>query len=82
MQTVTMGSKYQVVIPKEIRNKNPKLKPGAKIIVSINKDKTVEIKAQEKNWADESYGFMKKAWKGIDPIAEIEKMRNEWDQKP
>lgn len=79
MQLVTVGSRYQIVIPKEIREKVNGLKPGVKVAVRSEKADTLTIKTSKKSWADESYGFMRKAWKGLDPAQEIDRMRDEWD---
>lgn len=78
MPTVKIGTKNQIVIPKEIRKKIPGLVAGRNVTVYALNDGTVAIKASSKNWAEESSGAMKKAWKNIDPIKELEKMRNEW----
>lgn len=80
MQLVTVGSRYQIVIPKEVREKVNGLKPGVKVAVQQLKADTFTIKTSKKSWADESYGFMREAWKGLDPAKEIDKMRDEWDQ--
>lgn len=81
MQLVTVGSKYQIVIPKEVRKKLKGLRPGAKIAVKPVDETTVTLKTQEVKWSDRTYGLMKDAWKGIDPEQEIDKMRNEWEEK-
>lgn len=47
----------------------------------MQNENTIIVKPKSKLWSDESYGFMKEAWKGITPAAEIEKMRDEWDEK-
>lgn len=73
MQLVTVGSKYQIVIPKEVRKKNKGIKPTG--------ENTITVKPRHKLWSDESYGFMKEAWKDIDPAIETEKMRDEWDER-
>lgn len=81
MQTVTIGTKNQIVLPKEVRKKIKGLKPGKKVMVyPIDKD-TVGIKVSDKSWVERSYGIAKDAWKDIDPIKELEKMRKEWDEK-
>ena len=80
MQTVTVGPKYQVVIPKEIRKKIKGVKKGAKVSVSVEKGKVV-LKPVKASWVARTYGSMKEAWKDIDPIAELEKMRDEWERK-
>lgn len=80
MQQVIIGPKYQIVIPKEIRKKVKGIKPGNKVAVSA-KENTITVQVEAKNWVEESYGFMKEAWKGIDPIKELEKMRDEWEER-
>lgn len=81
MQLVTVGTKYQIVIPKGVRKEDKDLQPGAKVLVGRTKEGIITVKPIQKSWSDRSYGFMKEAWKNIDPVAEIEKMRNEWDEK-
>lgn len=80
MQQVTVGTKYQVVIPKKIRKKVKGLRPGTKVSIYPIDSETLAVKTTKKNWSDESYGFMKEAWKGVDTAAEINKMRDEWQQ--
>jgi len=81
MQTVTIGTKNQIVIPKEVRKKIKGLKPGSKVMVYPIDDTTVQIKLSDKNWVERTSGIAKDAWKDIDPIKELEKMRDEWDEK-
>ncbi|MBI4078803.1 MAG: AbrB/MazE/SpoVT family DNA-binding domain-containing protein [Candidatus Levybacteria bacterium] len=81
MQQVTVGSKYQIVIPKEIRRKIRDLKPGVKVAVHAQNNKTVTIKTEEKTWLERTRGMMKNAWKGIDTTKYLEDLRNEWDKK-
>ena len=80
MRQVTIGTKNQIVIPLEVRKKIKGLRPGQKVDVYSPDDKTVVIKVEKKeqSWADRNYGLMKDAWKDIDPIAELEKLRNDW----
>lgn len=80
MQTVTVGPKYQVVIPKEVRKKLKGVKKGSKVSVSV-KGGAVVIKPMQDDWVKRTYGSMKEAWKDIDPIAELNKMRDEWERK-
>ena len=81
MQQVTIGTKYQIVIPKEIRNKVKGLMPGSKVIVRRLDNETIAIKTEEKNWLERTRGMMKDAWKGIDTTQYLENLRNEWDKK-
>lgn len=81
MQVVTVGSKYQIVIPKEVRKKINGLHPGAKVMVQQTEENIISVKPVKRNWVDENYGIMRKYWKGKNMIAEVEKMRNEWEEK-
>lgn len=80
MQLVTVGSKYQIVIPREVRRKIGGIIPGSRVGISADKNKiTVSLKAQD--WVERTRGIMTKAWKGVDPAIEIDKMRDEWEAK-
>ena len=81
MQQVTVGTKYQIVIPKEVRKNIKGIRPGAKVAVYSNGKNTIAIKAETKNWVERTRGIAKDAWKDIDPIKELEKMRDEWETK-
>lgn len=80
MEMVTVGTKYQIVIPKKVREKIKGIRPGVKVGLYPADQKTISIKVPEKNWVEESYGFMRGAWRG-NPIKEIEKMRDEWEER-
>lgn len=82
MQQVTVGSKYQIVIPKEVRKKIKGLKPGSKIMVSGHDENTITLKKVDEDWLKRTRGMMKEAWKGIDTTKYLEDLRNEWDKKP
>lgn len=78
MQQITVGTKNQIVIPKEVRKKIKGLKPGSKVSIYSVDDNTITIKVTSEDWIKSTYGIMEKAWRDIDPSAELEKMRNEW----
>lgn len=81
MQQITIGTKNQIVLPKEVRKKIKGLKPGNKVMVyPLNKD-TVAIKVDNSNWIETSQGIAKNAWKDIDTTAYLDKLRDEWDEK-
>lgn len=79
---VTVGSKYQIVIPKEVRKKIKGLRPGAKVMVKSLDNQTVSIKTEDKNWLERTRGMMTEAWRGVDTTKYLDNLRNEWDQKP
>lgn len=68
MDVVTLSSKYQVVIPREVRKKMD-LKPGQKIVV-IEKDGIVHLIPQKP--IKEMRGFVKRI--------DTQKLRNEEDR--
>lgn len=81
MQQVTIGTKYQIVIPKEIRIKLKGLKPGAKLSVQQVDENAVILRTDPLDWIRRTAGMMTEAWKNIDPIAEIKKGRDEWEER-
>ena len=81
MQQVTVGAKYQIVIPKEVRKKIKGIRPGAKVVVYPNNRNTMTIRTEANNWGERTRGIAKDAWKGIDTTKYLEDLRNEWDRK-
>ena len=81
MEQVTVGTKYQIVIPKGIRKKMRGLRPGSKIAMQFVDKSTITLKTDPESWIDRTYGMMSEAWKDIDPIAEVKKGRDEWEER-
>jgi len=81
MQQVTVGTKYQIVIPKEVRKKVKGLRPGSKVSVNKLDENTIAIKTKPQDWVERTRGMMTEAWKNIDTTAELEKMRDEWEDR-
>jgi AbrB family looped-hinge helix DNA binding protein len=77
MEISTVSNKYQVVIPKSLRNKLD-VKPGQKVYLSLNKKNKIEIDTS--SVLDEMYGSMKGVW-GSDSTKYIRELRDEWDSK-
>lgn len=75
MNTSTISSKYQIVIPKELR-KQLQLKPGQK--VNLRKTKR-GIEVDTTSNLDQFVGIAKGAW-GEDSDAYIRGLRDEWEQ--
>ena len=76
METITLSTKYQLVIPKKLR-RELNLKPGQKLRISKLKDGS--LKLQSKSALDEFVGSVKGVW-GEDPVAYIRKQRDEWEE--
>lgn len=81
MQQATVGTKYQIVIPKEVRKRMKGLAPGSKVTLNPISDKMLTVKIEPTDWVERTEGIMTEAWKNIDPIAELEKTRNEWEER-
>lgn len=77
MQQVTVGTKNQIVIPKIVRKKIKEFRPGSRVKVYKIDDETIGIRVSPEDWAERTQGILKGVWK-VDPIKEIEKMREEW----
>ncbi len=76
---VTIGPKYQVVIPKALRNKHRQFAKGARVHLYPLDNKTIALHVEDDNWAKNQYGALKDIWEGINVEKELKKLRNEWD---
>jgi AbrB family looped-hinge helix DNA binding protein len=75
METVTLSSKYQIVIPKQVRRKLD-LKPGQRLRISARNDGSIEIDTGSA--LDSLYGSVKSKW-GDDPVLHIREQRDAWE---
>lgn len=80
MYQATVGTKYQIVIPKEVRKRLKGIRPGAKVGISLVNGETATLKTEPQNWLERTRGIAKEAWKGIDTTKYLEDLRNEWDR--
>jgi len=74
--TVKVSSKFQILIPLEVRKKI-NLKSGDKLIIKANNDKII-IYPYPKNYTKYSLGLGKEIWKDIDATEYIKKERETW----
>ncbi len=79
--TVTVGPKYQVVLPKSVRRVCRGLKAGATVRVYPLDECTVAVTLTSKSWAEENKGGLKDVWSGIDTDKQLKKIRDEWETK-
>lgn len=73
---IKISSKYQIVIPREAREKLD-LKAGDKLIIKADNEKII-IYPQPKSYAKYSLGLGKKIWKRIDATEYVKKERQTW----
>lgn len=80
MQTL-VSTKYQVVIPKEVRKKL-QVKPGQKMNVTINRQQIVMFPASPREvwkWPGDYIQNLKDPWEGEDGGKYLEEERNSWE---
>ena len=70
---VKVSSKYQIVIPREAREKLD-LKAGDKLIIKANNEK-ITIYPQPKSYAKYSLGLGKEIWQGVNATEYVKKER-------
>ncbi len=70
---IKISSKYQIVIPREVREKL-NLKAGDKLIIKANNEKII-IYPQPKNYAKYALGLGKEIWQGINATEYVRKQR-------
>lgn len=73
---VKVSSKYQIVIPREAREKL-NLKAGDKLIIKANNEK-ITIYPQPKSYAKYALGLGKEIWQGVDAAEYVKKERQIW----
>jgi AbrB family looped-hinge helix DNA binding protein len=73
---IKVSSKYQIVIPRDIREKL-NLKAGDKLIIKTNNEKII-IYPQPKSYAKYALGLGKEIWQGIDATEYVRKERETW----
>ena len=81
MNLATLGTKYQVVIPKKVRKTMKGLNPGIKVSIIPIDEYTATLKIEPNNWVERTAGIATEAWKNINPITELEKGRDEWEER-
>jgi len=73
---ITISSKYQIVIPREAREKL-NLKTGDKLIIKADDEKII-IYPQPKSYTKYALGLGKEIWQGIDAAEYVKKERQTW----
>ena len=73
---VKVSSKYQIVIPREAREKL-NLKAGDRLIIKANNEKII-IYPQPKSYAKYALGLGKEIWQGIDATEYVKRERETW----
>ena len=76
VNTIKLGSRYQIVIPAEIR-KSMGLSERDELLVAKCGNAIVII-PKPKSYADHLMGLHKNVWQGVEPDAYVREERNSW----
>ncbi|MBI3335699.1 MAG: AbrB/MazE/SpoVT family DNA-binding domain-containing protein [Candidatus Portnoybacteria bacterium] len=71
-----ISSKYQLVLPKEVRKKLG-LSKGSRLSFYATKRWAILLPYPE-DWTEHGWGLGKRVWKGIDPLEYIRQERVSW----
>jgi AbrB family looped-hinge helix DNA binding protein len=77
-ESVRVSSKYQVVIPKAIREKLS-LEKGEEIDVSLQGD-TIVMRVKPKSFTQYTSGLHKETWQDTEATEYVEEERSRWQQ--
>jgi AbrB family looped-hinge helix DNA binding protein len=75
--TVRLGPKYQIVIPKQVRDVL-ELRPDDSLMF-IMQGTTVILRARPASFTDAMLGLHKELWEGVDPDKWLEEERSSWE---
>jgi AbrB family looped-hinge helix DNA binding protein len=73
---IKVSSKYQIVIPRDIREKL-NLKAGDQLIIKTNNEKII-IYPQPKSYTEYALGLGKEIWQDLDATEYVQKERKTW----
>ena len=79
MQTAKVSEKYQIVVPKQVREELG-LQPGDRLLISVEGNRAV-LRLQPRNYADHMRGLHKEIWQGIEPTDYLREERNSWAER-
>lgn len=76
IKIVKLSSKYQVVIPKEVRKKLG-FRAGDQLVVEVEGGKVI-LRSRPKNYTNYMLGLGKKIWEGIEATEYVREERKSW----
>jgi AbrB family looped-hinge helix DNA binding protein len=79
MSLVSVGQRFQIVIPKDVREQIGGLLPGEKIVVHAYTPTSFILSKTSASWIERTKGIAKEAWKKVDTTRFLEGIRDEWD---
>lgn len=78
IQKAKVSSKYQIVIPKKVREVLG-LRPGDRFLITLEDEKVV-MRLRPRSYARHLRGLHKEVWEGLDATEYVRKERERWEQ--
>ena len=79
-ETTRVSSKYQVVIPKSVREKVG-VNKGDELIVTVQGSDIV-LKVKPNNFTDHMLGLHREVWEDVDATDYVDGERTSWEREP
>lgn len=79
-QTAKVSSKYQIVIPKRVREALG-LRPGDRLLLAFEDGKVV-MRLRPRSYAQHLRGLHKEVWQGLDATEYVREERASWAREP
>jgi len=76
-----ISTKYQIVIPKEVRLVVSDVKPGTEVYITPIDKRSMRVELKTKSWADEVRGIVPPGTYGPDPVKYVRKIRDEFEER-
>lgn len=76
-----ISTKYQIVIPKEVRLVVNDVKPGTEVYITPIDKRSMRIELKTKSWIDEIRGIVPPGTYGPDPVKYVKKIRSELEER-
>lgn len=79
-ETITVSSKYQIVIPKSVREKIG-INKGDALAVTVQGDEII-LKVKPNNFTDHMLGLHREVWGDVDAADYVDGERTSWEREP
>ncbi len=79
--TTTVTTKYQVVIPKDVRIAAHIVRGDQVSMITVGDCIVMQKNTHRGGWADSLLGLGKDVWKNVDPVTYVRKERRGWNKK-
>lgn len=75
---VTVSTKYQIVIPKELREALH-ISPGDQLLAEVMETGEIRLRRRPRSYTQALQGLHKHVWKGVDAVDYVHEERAGWE---